>query len=99
MHCGRIWAFEEKLERRAEHRSAKSAFAARPSPADIALPAIAEAHHAHPASRTPEVRAPPKRQQQLSCPHRTAEFMFAILNVPIGETNRFSFPLLHNCTL
>jgi hypothetical protein len=99
MHCGRTWAFEEKLERRADHPSAKCAVTARPSPADITLPAIVEWHHAHPALRTTEVRAQPKRQQQLPRPRHAAEFMFAILNVPIEETNRFSFPLLHNCTL
>jgi hypothetical protein len=31
MHCGRIWAFEEKPERRIGHRSTKSAFTVRPS--------------------------------------------------------------------
>jgi hypothetical protein len=35
MHCGRIWAFDENLERRTDHGSAKSAFAVRPSLADI----------------------------------------------------------------
>jgi hypothetical protein len=99
MHCGRIWAFEEKLERRADHQSAKSAVTARSSPADITLRAPAERHHAHPAARITEVRAQPKRQQQLPRPRHAAEFMFAILNVPIEETNRFSFPLLQNCTL
>ena len=74
MHCGRIWAFEEKLERRADHQSAKCAVTARPSPADITLPATAERHHAHSALLTTEVRVPPKPQQQLSCPRRTAEF-------------------------
>jgi hypothetical protein len=99
MRCGRTWAFEEKLERRADHQSTKSAVTVRPSPADITLTATAERRHAHPVLRITEVRARPKRQQQLSCPRRTVEFMFAIRNVPIEETNRFSFPLLHNCTL
>jgi len=51
MHCGRTWAFEEKLERRADHQSTKSAVTVRTSPADITLPATAERRHAHPALR------------------------------------------------
>ncbi len=71
MRCGRTWAFEEKLERRADHQSTKSAVTVRPSPADITLTATAERRHAHPVLRITEVRARPKRQQQLSCRRRT----------------------------
>ena len=72
MRCERIWAFDEKLERRADHQSAKSrlfwfGLLRRHNPS-LPLP--------NGITRMPpcEVRARPKRQQQLSCPRRTAEF-------------------------
>jgi hypothetical protein len=99
MRCGRTWAFEEKPERQIYHRSTKSAFCGSAFAHRHNLPAIAERHHAHPALRLVKFGCNRSVNSNFYFPRRAAEFMFAILNLPIEETNRFSFPLLHNCTL